>query len=205
MIAGIHMMTQFTLTDGVQIEMSTRKGNRSGYTGAAFSPAWTLDGAKPFVAACGNPRDPLIMSQLRAQHRTSWHGGTYADAREAAYVVARFRADPVGTEHELESQGGSWKSFPSDLYDLPVVCSSEQADMLIKAAKLVKTQPARTVKVTTQLNILDVMREVGVALKGVPKDHKFVRETLEAQMPWFRNMQDAIGLAFELVRTHNRS
>jgi hypothetical protein len=111
----------------------------------------------------------------------------------------------VGTEHELESQGGSWKNFPSDLYDLPVVCSAEQVGELIKAAKLVKSKPTRTGKVTSQLNILDVMREVGVALKGVPKDHKFVRETLESQMPWFRTMQDAIGLAWELVRTHNRS
>ena len=120
------MSTVFTLSDGVQIELSNRKSNRSGYTGAALSPSWTLDADKPFVAACGNPSDPVIMSQMNAQQRTAWHGGSYADAREAAYVVGCFKQDPVGTERLIQSHG-PFDKFPADLYNLPVVMSTANA------------------------------------------------------------------------------
>jgi hypothetical protein len=188
------------LSDGVQIIQSNRKGNRSGYQGAAFSPAWTLDVSKPFVAACGNPTDPSIMTQLRAQHRTAWHGGCYADAREAAYVVARFKQDPVTTENEIYDQGGTWQQFPPDLYDLPVILTTSQAVKMIQDVKFNHpVQKTKPLTVHASLDFEKILRAVGVALKGLPRDNKLIKDTLQAQMPWFRNIDDAVGLALELV------
>jgi hypothetical protein len=116
----------YTLKDGTQLELSTRSTNRSGYTGAALSPTWTMDPYRPFLAACSNPPDPSVMRQLRAQDRTAWHGGCYADAREAAYVVGLFREDPVKID-QLIGQHGAWDQFPADLYDLPIVASADDA------------------------------------------------------------------------------
>lgn len=202
---GEPIMSQtHTLSDGVQIIQSDRKGNRSGYQGAAFSPAWTLNGQKPFVAACGNPTDPAIMSQLRAQHRTAWHGGYYADAREAAYVVALFKQDPVATENQLYAQDFIWKSFPADLYDLPVILTAQQAVQIIQEEKLTKSTKItkdRKVYVTkVKLDFDQILRAVGLALKGLPRDNQFIKDTLSAQMPWFRNIDDAVALALELVK-----
>ena len=195
------MSQTHTLSDGVQVIQSDRKGNRSGYQGAAFSPAWTLDGRKPFVAACGNPTDPQIMSQLRAQHRTAWHGGYYADAREAAYVVARFKQDPVATENQLYEQSSTWQVFPADLYDLPVILTAQQAVEIIhneKAAAMPRIK--KTIAARSKLDFDQILRAVGLALKGLPRDNQFVKDTLHAQMPWFRNIDDAVGLALELVK-----
>ena len=135
-------MTTYTLSDGVVIEASNRKSNQSGYTGAALSPSWTLDADKPFIAACGNPSDPAIMSQMNAQQRTSWHGGSYADAREAAYVVGLFKQDPVATERRIQSHGAI-DQFPADLYNLPVIMSTATAIQHLNNAKIKSKQPAR--------------------------------------------------------------
>lgn len=194
------MPQTFILSDGVQIEMSSRKGNRSGYTGAALSPAWTLDGSKPFVAACGNPKDPAIMSKLRAQYRTAWHGGIYADAREAAYVVARFHQDPVATEQELEAQGGVWKQFPADLYDLPVVCTSQQAHQYLEDNKANKNNTVAITTKKSKLTLESVMAAVGQALKGKVKNVALVRNTIAAQLTTFRSVDDAVALAATLVK-----
>ena len=131
------MTKVFTLSDGIQIEQTERKSNRSGYTGAALSPSWTLDADKPFIAACSNPSDPDIMKQMRAQDRTAWHGGSYADAREAAYVVGLFRRDPVGTDR-LIGQYGVIDEFPKDLYDLPPGLEYEKAVEILNNRKIKK-------------------------------------------------------------------
>jgi hypothetical protein len=135
------------LSDGTVVEQSDRKSNRSGYTGAALSPTWTMNADRPFLAACSNPTDPTVMREMRAQARTAWHGGSYADAREAAYVVARFRQDPIATEHELTQQG-QWCNFPADLYQLPEGLAHTKAVELLNsqlAARKIK-QPQKIQK-----------------------------------------------------------
>ena len=126
-------LTQHTLSDGTVVEQSDRKSNRSGYTGAALSPSWTLDADKPFIAACSNPTDPEIMSKMRAQARTAWHGGAYSDAREAAYVVAKFREDPVAVESSIINNG-AWTNFPADLYSLPEGLAFEKAIEILNSS-----------------------------------------------------------------------
>jgi hypothetical protein len=149
------MSKVYTLKDGTQVELSTRSTNRSGYTGAALSPTWTMDPSKPFLAACSNPTDPVIMRQMRAQDRTAWHGGCYADAREAAYVVGLFRDDPVGID-QLIGQKGAWDQFPADLYDLPVVTSADDARKLLsetatkKKSGTVRKLPAKQLSTSEQ-------------------------------------------------------
>jgi hypothetical protein len=129
------MSQTFTLSDGVEVELSDRKSNRSGYTGAALSPSWTLDADKPFIAACGNPNDPKVMAEVNAQHRTSLHLGSYSDAREAAYVVGMYRKDPVATIRHIQ-QYGSVDVFPQDLYQLPPGLSYNDAVILLKNRKV---------------------------------------------------------------------
>lgn len=137
--------TQHVLSDGIVVEATTRKSNRTGYTGAALSPSWTLDANKPFIAACSNPTDPAVMAQMSAQERTAWHGGAYADAREAAYVVGMFHADPVGTERLIKSSGPVDK-FPKDLYDLPVGLTNEAAVEILNTKKALKKKATVAVK-----------------------------------------------------------
>jgi hypothetical protein len=132
------------LSNGVIVEESSRKGNRTGYTGAALSVAWTLNPNKPFIAACGNPTDPRIMAQVNAQSRTSLHLGHYADAREAAYVIGQYRKDPVATIQYVQSNG-AWEDFPADLYDLPEGLAHEEAIEILKAEKLVRAAGKKVV------------------------------------------------------------
>lgn len=129
------MSTTYTLSDGVVVELSDRKSNKSGYTGAALSPSWTLDMTKPFIAACGNPTDPKVMAEVNAQKRTSLHLGNYEDAREAAYVIGRYHQDPIATIRTVQ-QYGEIDTFPSDLYNLPVGLGYAAAVSLIKQRKL---------------------------------------------------------------------
>lgn len=136
----------YELSDGIVIEVSDLKSNRTGYTGAALSPAWTQDADRPFIAACGNPRDPEIMKQMHAQNRTAWHGGSYSDAREAAYVVGMFKKDPVGTERLIHASGPVDK-FPADLYDLPEGLSHEKAIEILKVSRDNKVKKSSTVSV----------------------------------------------------------
>lgn len=143
--------TQHVLNDGIVVEETNRKSNRTGYTGAALSPSWTLDADKPFIAACSNPTDPAIMAQMSAQARTAWHGGSYADAREAAYVVGMFHADPVGTERLIQSHGPIDK-FPKDLYDLPVGLTNEAAVEILNNKKL-KKKKSTTVTIKLDASI----------------------------------------------------
>lgn len=136
------MTYQKQLSDGVVIEISNRKNNRSGYTGATLSVSWSLDCDKPFIACCGNPADPEIHAQLHARERTCWQGGSYADAREAAYVVARFKEDPVVID-DLIHNHGAFTDFPADLYDLPEGLSYDAAVELLDNALLLKKPGTR--------------------------------------------------------------
>jgi hypothetical protein len=126
--------TSYILSDGVVVETSTRRDNRTGYTGAALSPAWTLNANKPFIAACGNPTDSSVMAVVNAQARTSLHLGAYSDAREAAYVIGRYRKDPISTILTVQSNG-AWDEFPSDLYDLPEGLAYEKAVEILETAR----------------------------------------------------------------------
>lgn len=142
----------FTLSTGVTVEVSTRKNNRTGYTGSALSPSWTLDSAKPFIAACGNPSDPAIKALLKAQLRTSLHMGNYSDAREAAYVVGMYRKDPVNTIQYFQSND-SWDTFPEDLYNLPVGLEYDEAVKILTAkSKNSVKSPRKSKVVSTSLS-----------------------------------------------------
>lgn len=152
-----------TLSNGITLEQSSRKSNRTGYTGAALSVAWTLDASHPFIAACGNPSDPLIKSQLRHQERTSWHGGSYADAREAAYVVALFKQDPVEIDNEI-AHHGVYTKFPEELYDLPEGLAFSKAVDILNAKK-------RQVKVKISVESKDpTVSAAGNLYKFFPRD-----------------------------------
>lgn len=139
-------MNVFILSNGVEVELSTRKDNRSGYTGAILSVAWTLDPERPFIACCGNPSDPEVHAQLHAREGTSWHGGHYADAREAAYVTAIFKLDPVNVDYWIH-ENGNWVDFPSDLYDLPEGLHKADATKILTAKRKssVKKNPGNLV------------------------------------------------------------
>lgn len=126
--------TTHILSTGVTVLQSVRRGNRTGYTGAALSPAWTLDSSKPFIAACGNPTDHTVMAVVNAQQATCLHLGHYADAREAAYVIGMYRKDPINTINYVQSNG-QWDHFPEDLYDLPEGLSYTKALEILGIAK----------------------------------------------------------------------
>jgi hypothetical protein len=126
----------YTLPDGVVIKTGNGKRNKTGYIGAAFSPAWSQDGKRPFLAACSNPRDTAIHLELgteRSQNaRTAWHGGSYADAREAAYVVGLFKQDPVATDRAVHARS---IVFPKELYDLPEGLAMLDAIAMLEVSK----------------------------------------------------------------------
>lgn len=162
-------MKTVVLKNGVEIEISDRKTNRSGYTGATISVAWSLDPNRPFIACCGNPSDPAIRSQLRAQLRHCWQGGAYADAREAAYVVGLFKQDMVGTDQFIANHGGI-TDFPDDLYDLPVFLNADDAKKLLQLdvenKKTESKSPKKVpVKKTPTLKLEEVLGAVGRAIK----------------------------------------
>jgi hypothetical protein len=139
-------MKQFTLSNGVTLELSTRKNNTSGYTNVTLSSAWTMDTTKPFIACTGQPSDPEIRVCMRAQERNCWQGGAYEDAREAAYVSALFKEDPIAIDAWI-GDNGAWVDFPLDLYSLPVVIDKSTAVAMIKQKKTasVKKNPGNAV------------------------------------------------------------
>ncbi len=143
-------MSHVILSDGVVIEYSTRANNRTGFTGAAISPSWTLDNSKPFIAACGNPTDPVVMSEVVAQQRTSLHLGHYADSREAAYVVAKYKQDPITVIREVQNNG-SWVDFPEDLYTLQEVLTHSDAVDLIQQSRIQSKNSGNTVKISKKV------------------------------------------------------
>jgi hypothetical protein len=132
----------FTLKDGTVIPTSNR--GTTGYLGATFSDRWAMsDYDKLFIAAMSRPTDLGLEALLPAPHATSLHMGKYADAREAAYVVALYKEDPVPVLELLNEQialngansGLPQDIFPADLYDLPVFFSHSDGVKAIKRRK----------------------------------------------------------------------
>lgn len=67
------------------------------------------------------------------------------DAREAAYVVGRFRADPIGMDQLIGTQG-TYTDFPGDLYNLPVITTAEVACSYIAESKNKTVKTAAKIK-----------------------------------------------------------
>lgn len=130
-------MTTFTVNN-VEIKTSTR--GVTGYEGSTFSPAWTLDMNKPFIAAIGNPTEAKLVKLLRAPERTALHLGIYADSREAAYVVALYRANPEQILAEHYATGHVDVDFPSELYNLPEYMTNAEAQKLIAETRATRKE-----------------------------------------------------------------
>lgn len=178
-----------TLSDGVIIEESTRRGNRTGYTGAALSPSWTLNAKTPFIAACGNPTDPTVMVHVNAQSRTSLHLGHYADAREAAYVIGQYRKDPVATIRYVQNNG-AWDKFPHDLYSLPEGLAYEAAVEILETArrnrKVKKEVVVKNVNVPASGNLYDFFKReqivaIAKAMGGAEAFQAYLKDKTVAQ------------------------
>jgi hypothetical protein len=100
---------------------------------------------------------------MRHQERTSWHGGSYADAREAAYVVALFKQDPVEIDNEI-ARNGVYTKFPEELYDLPEGLAFSKAVDILNAKK-------RQVKVKITVESKDpTVSAAGNLYKFFPRD-----------------------------------
>ena len=194
-------MKTIVLKDGVEIEISDRKSNRSGYTGVTISVAWSLDSDRPFIACCGNPTDPTIRRQMRAQLRHCWQGGAYADAREAAYVVGLFKQDMVGVD-QLIGEHGNITNFPDDLYDLPIFLNVDDAKKLLQLDREMGKTPKLVVKKVAKhkLKIEDVLGAVGRAIKDnkSPKRDSFViRQLVISNFTIFTCTDDAVKFVQE--------
>ena len=137
-------MKKIILKDGIELELSTRKTNTSGYTGVTVSPAWTLDESKPFIAMTQNPTSPELVRELTATKRASLHLGHYSDAREAAYVIGLYHKNPLTTLQQF-NKSGEFTVFPADLYDQPEGMTLKQAGIAIREAKLKSKPLDRTV------------------------------------------------------------
>lgn len=200
-------MKTIVLKNGVEIEISDRKSNRSGYTGATISVAWSLDPNRPFIACCGNPSDPLIRSQMRAQLRHCWQGGAYSDAREAAYVVGLFKQDMVGTDQYIANNGGI-TDFPADLYDLPVFLNVDDAKKLLQIDMENKKDNSSTpkkvpVKKTPKLSIEDVLGAVGRAIKenkSPKRNPQAIRAVVIDNFANFTSTDDAVNFVKDWLK-----
>ena len=138
------------IINGLEIAYSDR--GYTGYRGASFSPSWTMNLEKPFIAACGKPSDPALVGLLRAPEATALHLGHFADAREAAYVTALYKSDPVGILTELYHNGhnGLNVSFPAELYDLPEFLTKAEAQELV-AQRQVELKSGRRTRRTVSV------------------------------------------------------
>lgn len=127
-----NQVNSYTLSNGVVIEVATSKRNSTGYEGASFSPAWTRNSEKPFIAV-GN-RDIENAHLLKGYGGNVWHGGYYDDVRKAAYVASLFKANPLETDFIVYAQNREFVDFPSDLFDLPESLTHEEAVKRINIA-----------------------------------------------------------------------
>jgi hypothetical protein len=193
-------MTIYYLKNGVSIEAGHSTTTTSGYKGAAVSLAWTLNPDRPFIAFASNPSDPIVYSKIRVQGRNNWHGGHYEDPREAAYVAALFKSDPLYMDESIH-QNGNWTDFPSDLYELPLTYSKEDAQRDMQNRKYKsknndnKTKTSRAQPLKTE----HVMGAVGRALKGKKFDCKFVRQKILEKFNSFKNIDEVVDFANTLV------
>jgi len=146
----------YTLSDNTVIVVSPMKNSSTGYLDATYSPAWTLDLDRPFIA-CVSKNDTTFIGDLdTAPHRNSHHLGYYSDSREATYVGSRFRAEPVDFKIALDEVGGTWTEFPEDLYELPVTLSLSDAQKKMVEYRTKKVKKNRVVKVTLKKEALKV-------------------------------------------------
>jgi hypothetical protein len=109
-------MTTKTLENGIVIAFAN---NKSGYAGVSYTPKWTLDETHPFVASITQPKNKAEQAEVTTKLTHSVHLGYYDDARKAAYVIGLYRANPVKTLKQYRLHG-AFKSFPTDLFALPV-------------------------------------------------------------------------------------
>lgn len=146
--------------DGLEIQTSNQ--GRSGYLGVTFSPAWTLDETKPFIAMVRNPvDDPVLVKYLTALERGCLHLGDFSDSREAAYIVALYKDNPEFVLKTMYSNDRvNFVDFPAELYDLPQFINSQDATTMVKEHK--KNRKKR-VKL---LSISEVMAHVRERVKG---------------------------------------
>jgi len=136
LVSNIEERIIMYIVNNLEVKTSTR--GASGYEGCSFSPAWTQNEAVPFIAATSNPTEPELIALLPAKHRTALHLGHYADSREAAYVVAYYKANMREVILSLVNNGCVDIHFPSELYDLPVFISQAEAEFKVSECKAKK-------------------------------------------------------------------
>lgn len=132
--------TTYKLSNGIEV-VATDTNTSTGYIGASFSPAWTMDLARPFIANASIPEG--IRNQLRVKERSNWHGGHYSDAREAAYVSALFKADPINTDIDAANNN---IVIPQDVYALPEGLKLADAVTQIQAHRAAKAKAEKKAK-----------------------------------------------------------
>lgn len=163
----------------------------SGYYGATVSPAWTLDYQKPFIARMSeiNPFDHDELRKLVPnKDPSSYHLGYYQDSREAAYVAAMYRDDPLTV---LKARFGNSRVeavFPKELYDLPVYYTLKQAQEDIDCHKnKITTKTPKSMKLPDALKI--ARDTIG---KRKPKNIPAIRQYIENNIKTFKNEKDVI-------------
>jgi len=121
----------YELSTDVVIECGQRTNNRCGYYGVTLNLSNRANVDFPF-----SPEVSFLHAKVtdksNMMHNTSkvWKGGYYADSREAAYVAAMFIIDAVNVDSVIAASG-KFDNFPSDLYDLPVNMSLQEAQHII--------------------------------------------------------------------------
>jgi len=146
--------------DGLEIQ--TSDNGRSGYLGVTFSPAWTLDETKPFIAMVRNPvDDPVLVKYLTAVERGCLHLGDFSDSREAAYIVAMYKDNPEFVLRTMYSNDRvNFVDFPAELYDLPQFITSADATIMVKEHKKDRKKRVKLLAVS------EVMAHVRERVKG---------------------------------------
>jgi hypothetical protein len=176
-------MEQFNI-NGVIVKTSHL--GKSGYHGACFSPAWTLDKSRPFVAAVTNPTEQQLVSLLTAKERTALHLGYYSDSREAAYVVAYYKANKQEVLENMQSFGENRIIIPDAVYTMPEYISLDDAKAEIQkvadAKKMGKKNTRFKVTSTTVLNaVIEAFKDAKVDPKNVRGVASKARAYLEAK------------------------
>lgn len=169
--------------------LESENNSISGYYGSTVSAAWTLDYENPFIARMTeiNPFDHAELKKLIPNKEpSSYHLGYYSDSREAAYVAAMYRENPLKT---LQMRFGNRKvdvDFPKELYDIPEYYTLNDAqkdiDIAIKKNKSKKQKP---------MKLSDALSIARSALNGkTPKNVSQVRKYIEKNLKTFKTSED---------------
>jgi hypothetical protein len=172
------------------IKIFTSNQGKSGYKGATFSPAWTLNEDFPFIAMAANPTDdPNLSKWLTAKKRASLHLGTYSDSREAAYVYSLYIDNPEQILRQIYHKVFV-PNFPNEIYDLPVYLTKEDAKgLIVKFAK--KTHKAFKPKPN---KVLAIAREY-VKTNDL-KVHSYIRKQIDIYIKAKKYISD------DCIRSH---